>query len=224
MNRKRRLAALHREDPSVRRPEQNGIDGLSPTQETSSTSGWVVASVESMFQQLSTDPDGVRPSAVATPRTGKYDPLWQLSMSDPQTGLVNQLLLLDRLGQALSRRKRHGGHVIVVHIDLTNLGDIHSELGYTAGNEVISEMSRRLTSILRNDDTVGRVGASDLVAIMTISDENAVEMLAQRLKAALAGPVTVSGHGIRLHANLGVAVATDSETAEDVLARANRAA
>jgi diguanylate cyclase (GGDEF)-like protein len=177
-----------------------------------------------MFQQFSADPDEQRPVRTATPRTGKYDPLWQLSMSDPQTGLVNQLLLLDRLGQALLRRRRQGGLVIVVHIDLSNLGDIQTELGYTAGNEVISEMSRRLTSILRNDDTIGRVGATDFVAVMSISDEKAVEMLAQRLQAALAGPVIVAGHGVRLYANLGVAVATDSETAEDVLARANRAA
>ena len=56
-----------------------------------------------------------------SPGTGKYDQLWQLSMADPHTGLANQLLLLDRLTQALTRRRRHGGEVVVCHIDLDNL-------------------------------------------------------------------------------------------------------
>ena len=96
---------------------------------------------------------GVQLRRAATPRppaavrTGKYDQLWQLSMADPHTGLANQLLLLDRLTQALARRRRHGGEVVVCHIDLDNLGEINLDLGYTTGNTVLCEMARRLTSV-----------------------------------------------------------------------------
>ena len=104
------------------------------------------------------------PAAGRAPR-GKYDQLWQLSMADPHTGLANQLLLLDRLTQALARRRRHGGEVVVCHIDLDNLGEINLDLGYTTGNTVLCEISRRLTSVLRAEDTVGRVGGSELVVV-----------------------------------------------------------
>src|ERR1039458_5944026 len=101
-------------------------------------------------------------------RIGRYDDLWQLALSDPLTGLANRMLLLDRLTRELTRRQRHGGCVIVSHIDLHNLKDINDELGYVSGNEVLCGMSRRLTSMLRSEDTVSRVSESELVAVMTI--------------------------------------------------------
>jgi diguanylate cyclase (GGDEF)-like protein len=182
----------------------------------------VAESVEAMFRQLKIG-QGAERSEIDV-RTWKYDPLWQLAMADPHTGLANQLLLRDRLSQALSRRQRHGGEVVVMHMQLTNLGDIHAELGYTVGNEVICEMSRRLTASLRDEDTVGRVGGSELVAVMAIDGEEAAKVLVRRLQKALDGPVIISGRSVLLSTHVGVAVAQDSESADDVLSRANRAA
>jgi diguanylate cyclase (GGDEF)-like protein len=178
--------------------------------------------MEMMFRQLAAGSGSEQ--AETSPRTWKYEPLWQLSMSDPHTGLVNQLLLHDRLSNALSRRQRHGGQVIVIHIALTNLSQIHSELGYTVGNDVIWEVSRRLTSHLRNEDTVGRVGGSELVAVMTVDDERAAEILHERLETELKGPFIVSNRSVHVSAALGMALAKNAESAEEVLARADRAA
>ena len=163
----------------------------------------------------------MRPSPVGG-RRGKYDQLWQLSMADPHTGLANQLLLLDRLTQALVRRRRHGGEVVVCHVGLDNLGEINLDLGYSTGNTVLREIARRLTSVLRAEDTIGRVGGSELVVALAVTDEHVVGPLIRRLQRTLDEPVTVGGQDIRLHASLGVAVAEDSESAEDVLARADR--
>jgi diguanylate cyclase (GGDEF)-like protein len=177
-------------------------------------------SVESMLQEFTSVGEGQ--PAGRTPRAGKYDQLWQLSMADPHTGLANQLLLLDRLTQSLARRRRHGGEVVVCHIDLDNLAEINSDLGYTTGNTVLGEMARRLTSVLRTEDTVGRVGGSELVVVLAINDEQSVGPLTRRLQHTLDEPVVVGGQKVRLHATLGVALAQDTETAEEVLARADR--
>jgi diguanylate cyclase len=177
-------------------------------------------SVESMLREFgSVGPDAG--SAGGAPR-GKYDQLWQLSMADPHTGLANQLLLLDRLTQALARRRRHGGEVVVCHIDLDNLGEINQDFGYTVGNEVLNETAQRLSSVLRAEDTIGRVGGSELVVVVAVSDEQVVGPLLRRLQHTLDEPVTVADSPIRLNSSLGVAVADDSESAEDVLARADR--
>ena len=175
-------------------------------------------SVESMLKEFSSAGD----TPGRTPRAGKYDQLWQLSMADPHTGLANQLLLLDRLTQALARRRRHGGEVVVCHIDLDNLGEINADLGYTLGNTVLCEMSNRLTSVLRTEDTVGRVGGSELVVVLAVNDEQSVGPLIRRLQHTLDEPVVVGGQSVRLRATLGLALAEDSESAEDVLARADR--
>jgi diguanylate cyclase (GGDEF)-like protein len=143
-------------------------------------------------------------------------------MADPHTGLANQLLLLDRLTQALARRRRHGGEVVVCHIDLDNLGEINLDLGYTIGNTVLTEIARRLTSVLRAEDTVARVGGSELVVVVTVTDEHVVTPLLRRLQHTLDEPTSVAGSPITLRSSLGVAVADDSESPEDLLARADR--
>ncbi len=177
-------------------------------------------SVESMLREFSSvGPDTPPARGVAR---GKYDQLFQLSMADPHTGLANQLLVLDRLTQALARRRRHGGDVVVCHIDLDNLGEINLDLGYAVGNAVLGETARRLTSVVRAEDTVGRVGGSELVVVVAVTDEHVVDPLLRRLQHTLDQPVDVPGQAIRLESSLGVAVAEDSESAEDVLARADR--
>jgi diguanylate cyclase (GGDEF)-like protein len=190
--------------------------------ESQATRGGASKSVESMLQELSSGGSGEAAQAGGAQRASKWDPLWQLSMADPHTGLANQLLLLDRLTQDLARRRRHGGEVVVCHVELDNLGEINLDLGYAIGNEVLCEMSRRLTSVLRTEDTVGRVGGSELVIVMTVSDQQAVGPLMRRVQHTLDEPVMTGGRAIRLHASLGVAVAEDSESAEDVLVRADR--
>ncbi len=177
-------------------------------------------SVESMLQEFSSVGAEV-PATGATPR-GQYDQLWQLSMADPHTGLANQLLLLDRLTQALARRRRHGGEVVVCRIDLHNLGEINLDLGYTVGTAALMEIARRLTAVLRAEDTIARVGESELVVVVAVTDEHVVTPLLRRLQHTLDEPVAVAGTSIRLKSCLGVAVAEDAESAEDVVARADR--
>jgi diguanylate cyclase (GGDEF)-like protein len=175
-------------------------------------------SVESMLQEFSGGPDAQAPGR--TPRAGKYDQLWQLSMSDPHTGLANQLLVLDRLTLALARWRRHGGEVMVCHIELDNLAEINTELGYTTGNTVLCEIARRLTSVLRTEDTVGRVGGAQLVVVLEVTNEQAVGPLTRRLQHTIGEPVVVGDRPVRVHAAIGVVLAAGSESAEDVLTRA----
>jgi diguanylate cyclase (GGDEF)-like protein len=178
-------------------------------------------SLEAMFREISlARADGPERSGQAS---GKYDDLWQLSLADPLTGLANRMLLLDRLTRELTRRRRHGGCVIVSHIDLDNLKDINDEFGYSSGNEVLRGMSRRLTGMLRSEDTVSRVGESELVAVMTVADEQYTEPLMQRVQAVLDDPILVTGQNLKIETTLGTVTARNSESAEEVLERAGHA-
>jgi diguanylate cyclase (GGDEF)-like protein len=182
------------------------------------------ASLESMFREISSV--GLREvdATQAAPPATRYDDLWQLSLADPVTGLANRMLLLDRLTRELTRCQRHGGCVVVSHIDLGNLKDINDQLGYPSGNEVLRGMSRRLTSMLRSEDTVSRVGESELVAVMTIENERFVGPLMQRVQDVLDDPISVTGGRVQVSAVLGTVTARSAESAEEVLARAGDAA
>jgi diguanylate cyclase (GGDEF)-like protein len=185
-----------------------------------------VASLESMFQEISSAEAGVGGAGAPGSATDRYDELWQLSMADPQTGLANRMLLLDRLTRELTRRQRHGGCVIVSHIDLGNLKEINDELGYSSGSEVLRGMSRRLTSMLRSEDTVSRVSETELVAVMTIENEEFLVPLMRRVQEVLDNPIAVAGRDVdvRISATLGTVTARNAESAEEVLARAGQAA
>jgi diguanylate cyclase (GGDEF)-like protein len=179
--------------------------------------------VESMFEEISTvDLDESR-SEWSTGAT-RYDELWQLSLADPLTGLANRVLLLDRLSRELTRCRRHGGCVIVSHIDLGNLREINDTLGYSSGNKVLRGMTGRLTAMLRSEDTVSRVGESELVAVMTIEDERFAGPLMERVRGVLDDPISIAGGQVRISAILGTVTAESTESAEEVLARAGSAA
>jgi diguanylate cyclase (GGDEF)-like protein len=206
--------------------ELNGTRQMSRSYEAtaSSASGELTSSVESMFHHLSIRKIGEHSQCDATDDTSKYDLISQLALGDPQTGLPNRLLLLDRLAQELARKQRHGGHVIVFHIDLNNLADVYKELGYGVGNAALRGMSKRLTDTLRSEDTVSRVAERQLVAVMTTEDGQAVESLTQRLNAVFDDPIVVAGKDVQISANLGIVTARNAESAEGVLARAALAA
>jgi diguanylate cyclase (GGDEF)-like protein len=182
------------------------------------------ASLEAMFREISAVDPGEGDATRSTLVAARYDDLWQLSLADPVTGLANRMLLLDRLTQQLTRCQRHGGCVVVSHIDLGNLKDINDQLGYPSGNEVLRGMSRRLTSMLRGEDTVSRIGESELVAVMTIEHERFLGPLMQRVQDVLDDPISVSGGRVQVSANLGTVTARSAESAEEVLARAGDAA
>jgi len=207
-----RAVATSNQAPAGRSP--NGDAPLEP----------VPGSVESMFLEISSTDPGGADAPRTTPPAARYDDLWQLSLSDPLTGLANRNLLLDRLTRELRRCQRHGGCVVVSHIELGNLRDISDRLGYSSGNEVLRGLSHRLTAMLRSEDTVSRVGESELVAVMTIEDEQFVAPLMQRVQAVLDNPISVTGGRVQVSATLGTVTARSSESAEEVLARAGNAA
>jgi diguanylate cyclase (GGDEF)-like protein len=206
-------------------PTATALKVLAPSARSSAPKRDAVpASLEAMFQEISSVDPSDGGATRATPPATRYDDLWQLSLADPVTGLANRMLLLDRLTRELTRCRRHGGCVVVAHIDLGNLKDINDQLGYPSGNEALRGVSRRLTSMLRGEDTVSRVGESELVAVMTIGNERFVGPLMQRVQDVLDDPISVSGGRVQVSANLGTVTAGSAESAEEVLARAGDAA
>ena len=198
--------------------EMGGAEGRGPTQATEPAEP-----AEPVEQAAPAEPA----EPVAGPPRGveamlREFALWQLSLADPTTGLANQQLVLDRLGQALVRRRRHGGEVVVCRIVLDNLDEFNLEHGYATGATILSEAARQLTSALRAEDTVGRLSDRVLVAVLAVDDEQVVGSLRDRLLQALEQAVPEQSRRLRLHADIATVVAGPYDSPEEVLARAER--
>lgn len=151
-----------------------------------------------------------RPDGRKTTGDGK-DRAWALVMTDPQTGLPNDMVVQDRLNQALVRRPRHGGEVVIITVTLDNLERINEDHGYDVGNTVLLEAAHRLTHALRTEDTVGRTGKYELKTVITVAEEQNVAPLTGRLQKAFDEPFEAGDGVVRLEATFDVRLADEAE-------------
>ena len=108
---------------------------------------------------------------------------------------------------------------MALYVEIDNL----DEYGYEVGMEAVSELSRRLTSSLRDEDTAGRVAGTAFVVVVSIENGKSTEMIAQRLEASCRRPCIVGGRSVHLSAKFGAVIAGREESAEEVLERARLA-
>ncbi|MGA2530706.1 MAG: GGDEF domain-containing protein, partial [Acidimicrobiales bacterium] len=86
-------------------------------------------------------------------------------LHDPVTGLANRVALMDRLSQALVAMERYPGRLAVLYVDLDHFKAINDSFGHAAGDEVLTEVGRRLSSLSRRVDTVARLGGDEFVVL-----------------------------------------------------------
>jgi diguanylate cyclase (GGDEF)-like protein/PAS domain S-box-containing protein len=142
------------------------------------------------------------------------------SFRDPLTNLANQALFEDRLGQAIARRARHSGSVAVLMIGLDPFDRVTDRLGHTAGDELLVEVARRVALVVREGDTVARMGSAAFAVILEdIPDVSVATEVADRIVAALHAPVELSGVPTQLTARVGIAVDDTRSRDSDWLVR-----
>jgi diguanylate cyclase (GGDEF)-like protein len=134
--------------------------------------------------------------------------------TDILTGLPNRALYLDRLGRALGRLERHGGHVTVMYLDVDGFKRINDTLGHDVGDRVLVELARRLTAVMRPTDTLARFGGDEFVAVCEdVTSRRDAGLLAARMIGATKGTWIVDAHTLSVTVSIGVSLA-DSPAAD----------
>ena len=128
-----------------------------------------------------------------------------LALHDALTGLPNRRLLNDRLVQSLAQAKRETWQLAVMFIDLDRFKNINDTLGHTVGDEVLREMAQRLTAILRESDTVARVGGDEFVVVLSHARPGDLALVTAKMMSELCSPVNAAGQELRITASIGVA-------------------
>ena len=151
--------------------------------------------------------------------------LRHLATHDALTGLPNRVLLDDRIAQALTHahRERHSFAVMLCDLDRFKL--INDSLGHHAGDHLLQEVARRLTNVVRDVDTVARLGADEFIIVLSpLTSRKDAEVVAQRVIEAMQPAVEIAG--ITIHASLSIGIAfypDDGSSVETLIAHADAA-
>ncbi len=158
--------------------------------------------------------------------TSHQSELSWLAYHDSLTGLPNRKLLADRLQQALARSRRNATHVALLYLDLDGFKAINDTLGHDAGDQALKEIARRLLAVVRQADTVARMGGDEFVVLAPDLDEPAASgavALAQKCIAAVAVPLQLGQAEHRLGVSIGIALSGGEGSPEQLLAAADKA-
>ena len=151
--------------------------------------------------------------------------LRHLATHDSLTGLPNRVLLDDRLTQAMAHADRDGRSFALMVCDLDRFKLVNDSLGHGAGDELLQEVGRRLSGLVRSTDTVARMGGDEFVMLITsVQHADDARGLAIRAVEVLQAPVRIAEIDVHTSPSIGIAFYPhDGKTIEALIAHADAA-
>jgi diguanylate cyclase (GGDEF)-like protein len=131
------------------------------------------------------------------------------ALHDALTGLPNRALIHDRVEQMLARARRNRLPCAALFIDLDGFKDVNDSLGHEAGDLLLQSVASRLATVLRDSDTVGRLGGDEFIVLVEGASLSAgPELVAERILDVLREPFAVANREtpLRVTASIGIAV------------------
>src|SRR5262249_28163237 len=126
----------------------------------------------------------------------------------PLTGLCNRAVFVEQLGRRLDEFKRQtgGGWFAALYLDLDRFKIVNDSLGHMVGDELLTAVSRRLASCLRQGHALARLGGAELAILLdVIGDAQQANAVAFRIQDALAAPFSIGGREVFTSASIGIA-------------------
>lgn len=130
---------------------------------------------------------------------------------DVLTGLPNRTLLEDRLYQACRLSQRYDRSVTLLFIDLDGFKLINDSLGHRLGDQLLIEVGKRLSALVRSGDTVARISGDEFIILLPdlLEAEDAV-IVVERVIEEIAVPYHLDGETIHLTASVGISTTDGS--------------
>jgi len=133
--------------------------------------------------------------------------LQHMALHDDLTDLPNRALFHDRFDTALRRADRGREYLGLLYLDLDEFKRINDTFGHEVGDLLLREVARRLVQCMRGSDTVGRMGGDEFTVLLTnIHGPDSVDLVADKVRAAISAPYDLDGRTLTISASIGTAV------------------
>jgi diguanylate cyclase (GGDEF)-like protein/PAS domain S-box-containing protein len=139
---------------------------------------------------------------------------------DSLTELPNRFLSLDRLKHLVVEAKRNESLVAVLFLDLDDFKKINDSLGHAIGDQLLIQAAERLTAIVRQEDTVGRLGGDEFIVLLKDLKQTAdAESVIKQLLKTFRHPFVINERELMITLSIGVAIYPDNGSTPDELLR-----
>ncbi len=125
---------------------------------------------------------------------------------DPLTGLPNRVLMADRLQQALIQSERRKESLLgIAYLDIDGFKSVNDSYGHEIGDELLVNVAQRMKTLLREGDTLSRIGGDEFVAVLVdLKNMNECEGVLTRLLNAAADQIIVGNVSLKVSASIGI--------------------
>ncbi|MCA1621196.1 MAG: diguanylate cyclase [Acidobacteria bacterium] len=148
----------------------------------------------------------------------------EMSMTDALTGLLNRYGLQRALQRELSEARRYARPLSCLLLDIDFFKAVNDTYGHAAGDAALVQAARALTESVRGSDVVCRYGGEEFLVLAPETAAPGAAALAEKIRQAFS--TRLFGDGARtfpLTLSVGVAELRDSESGNDMIARADEA-
>jgi diguanylate cyclase (GGDEF)-like protein/PAS domain S-box-containing protein len=160
-----------------------------------------------------------------TPRKLAEKQLIHTATHDPLTGLTNRLVFYDRIAVELARARRNQTNLALIYIDLDRFKIINDTRGHSCGDQLLKAVAERLENLLRETDTLARMGGDEFMYILPEVDSSEdVGRIAEKVLDAIRKPFLLDGQLQSITASIGTAIyPNDGKDAETLMKNADLA-
>jgi diguanylate cyclase (GGDEF)-like protein len=148
-----------------------------------------------------------------------------LSTRDALTNLVNRRALIQQLEHAVATSDRSGAEFALLFLDLDKFKQINDNYGHEAGDELLRQVTARLSAAVRVADVVARLGGDEFVVLIEgrAAASNAARV-ARKIELACALPFDIGNNRLKTAASIGIAIyPQDGANAQELMKNADTA-
>jgi diguanylate cyclase (GGDEF)-like protein len=164
-------------------------------------------------------------ASIAIERKRVDDQMWSHANYDLLTLLPNRRLFHDRLQQDIKKTQRAGLSLALMFIDLDLFKEVNDTLGHDVGDLLLIDVAHRISSCVRDSDTVARISGDEFTVILPeLTENNRTENVAQNILQTLTQPFIIGKEKIYISASIGITRYPDDATeVEGLLKNADQA-